>query len=138
LGQEGILGIVDHIGLPVTDFDRSVVFYVNALKPLGITLLMQFPPEGPSGGAAAGFGKNGKAELWLGGGHTAGTRVHVALLAESRTMVEDFFDAAIAAGGVDNGAPGVRAHYHADYFGAFVLDPDGHNIEAVCHQPAKA
>lgn len=129
------MGIVDHIGLPVTDFDRSVVFYVNALKPLGITLLMQFPPEGPSGGAAAGFGKNGKPELWLGGGNTVGTRVQVALLAENRAMVEDFFDAAIAAGGIDNGAPGVRAHYHADYYGAFVLDPDGHNIEAVCHQP---
>lgn len=129
-----MLGIVDHIALPVSDFDRSVVFYVNALKPLGISLLMQFPADAGSGGAA-GFGKDGKAELWLGGGYPVGTHVHLPFAAANRPLVKDFYDAAIAAGGIDHGPPGIRAQYHADYYAAFVLDPDGHNIEAVCHQP---
>lgn len=119
--------IIDHVGIPVADLERSVAFYEKALAPLGISLVMKFP-------GGAGFGANGQPELWLspgGGGQT----LHVALRAKGRADVRKFYEAAIAAGATDNGAPGVRAQYHENYYGAFVRDPDGHNIEAVCHEP---
>jgi catechol 2,3-dioxygenase-like lactoylglutathione lyase family enzyme len=127
--------IVDHIGLNVKDYEVSKRFYRAALAPLGIELVMEF-------GTAAGFGKGGKPELWIGAGKTEFqteeqvrtiTPIHVALGAKSRADVDAFYKAAIAAGGKDNGAPGVREHYHPGYYGAFVLDPDGHNLEAVHH-----
>ena len=130
------MGIIDHIGLATSDFDRSVAFYSVALKPLGITLIVQFPADGPAGQAAAGFGVGGTPELWINPGGPVTPRIHIALAANSRAEVEAFYAAALAAGGTDNGGPAVRAHYHPNYYGAFVLDPDGHDIEAVFHGPA--
>jgi catechol 2,3-dioxygenase-like lactoylglutathione lyase family enzyme len=130
------MGIIDHIGLAAADFDRSLAFYAAALKPLGISLIVQFPADGPAGQAFAGFGRDGKPELWISPGGRVTPRVHLAFTANSRAEVDAFYAVARSAGGVDNGAPGVRAHYHPNYYGAYVLDPDGHNIEAVCHFPA--
>jgi catechol 2,3-dioxygenase-like lactoylglutathione lyase family enzyme len=120
--------IIDHIGLAVTDYQRSKEFYSRALAPLNIQLIMEVEN-------AAGFGKDGKPEFWFGVRPAAVQPVHVAFVAESRGDVRQFYQAAIAAGGKDNGPPGPREIYHPDYYGAFVLDPDGHNIEAVCHLP---
>jgi catechol 2,3-dioxygenase-like lactoylglutathione lyase family enzyme len=122
---------LDHIGLTVTDFAAAKAFYGAALKPLGITLLMEFP-------GAAGLGADGKPFFWLTGGAKTTPHVHIAFAAESRAKVDAFYKAAIAAGGKDNGPPGIRADYHPNYYGAFVLDADGHNIEAVCHKPEQA
>jgi len=114
--------------LPSSDFDRAVAFYTNALAPLGYSQLMTF-------GQVAGFGQPGKPDLWISSSTSATGQIHVAFRTNSRKVVRAFYEAAIAAGGKDNGAPGVRAQYHEHYYGAFVLDPDGHNIEAVCHEP---
>jgi len=130
------MGIIDHIGLAAADFDRSLAFYSAALKPLGISLIVQFPADGPAGRAFAGFGRDGKPELWISPGGQVAPRVHLAFTANSRAEVDAFHAVARGADGIDNGAPGVRAHYHPNYYGAYVLDPDGHNIEAVCHFPA--
>ncbi len=121
--------LIDHIGLVVSDFDRSKAFYSRCLSPLGFELVVEI--EG-----WAGYGRNGKVELWFGPGDSAHAPMHIAFVAENRAMVDRFYQAALAAGGSDNGAPGVREMYHPDYYGAFVIDPDGHNIEAVCHKPA--
>jgi catechol 2,3-dioxygenase-like lactoylglutathione lyase family enzyme len=117
--------MIDHIGIQVTDLDQSVAFYTKALAPLGYALVMQWQQF-------AGFGIDGKADFWIGVG-TPTDKVHVAFRAKGRAEVRAFHDAAIAAGGRDNGGPGVREVYHPNYFSAFVLDPDGHNVEAVCH-----
>ncbi len=128
--------MLDHIGFPVSDYARSKAFYEKAMLPLGIGLIMEVGPEMTGDGTqAAGFGANGKPFLWFGDGTADPSRTHIALLAPTRAVVDAFHQAGIAAGGRDNGAPGLRPHYHPDYYGAFVLDPDGHNIEAVCHQP---
>jgi catechol 2,3-dioxygenase-like lactoylglutathione lyase family enzyme len=119
--------MIDHIGVSVTDLAKSLAFYERALAPLGYTVMMK-------GEQFAGFGAGGKPDFWIGVGGRA-DRVHVAFRAKGRADVRAFHEAAVAAGGKDNGAPGVRAMYHPDYYGAFVLDPDGHNIEAVCHEP---
>jgi catechol 2,3-dioxygenase-like lactoylglutathione lyase family enzyme len=121
--------MIDHVRLHVSDLAKSKAFYVSALEPLGYAAVLEFP-------TAVGLGAGGKPDLWLTQdthGHIHPT--HVAIQAGSRTAVDAFHRRATAAGGKDNGAPGVRAHYHPDYYGAFVLDPDGHNLEAVCHQP---
>ena len=129
------MGILDHINLYVSDFPRSKAFYEKALAPLGITLIMEF-------GEAAGFGRGKKAALWVCTGPSSFQRkehlalitpMHVALAAEDRGQVDGFHAAAIAAGATDFGPPGVREVYHPNYYGAFVLDPDGHDIEAVFH-----
>ncbi|MBA3458525.1 MAG: VOC family protein [Deltaproteobacteria bacterium] len=121
--------MIDHTGVQVGDFKRSVEFYKAALAPLGYELIMTFE------GTAAGFGAGGKPDFWLDGSKKAPTdHIHIAFRAKSRTEVRAFYEAALAAGGTDNGAPGTRPHYHQDYYGAFVRDPDGHNIEAVCHE----
>lgn len=119
--------MIDHIGLSVTDLARSLAFYERALAPLGYAVIMKQPQF-------AGLGVRGKPDFWIGAGERA-VSVHVAFRTKSRADVRAFYEAAIAAGGKDNGPPGVRAIYHPDYYGAFVLDPDGHNIEAVCHEP---
>jgi len=119
--------MIDHIGIQVTDLDASVAFYTRALAPLGYVLIMRFEQF-------AGFGIDGKPDFWIGVG-TPKDRIHVAIRAKGRAEVRAFHAAALAAGGTDNGPPGVREVYHPDYYGAFVHDPDGHNIEAVCHQP---
>jgi len=120
--------MIDHIGFSVSDFERAKAFYKEALAPLGYGLIMEF-------GQAGGFGANGKPDFWISGGGAPDKPVHVAFLAKDHATVDAFYKAAIAAGGRDNGPPGIRAHYHPNYYGAFVLDPDGHNIEAVCHTP---
>lgn len=120
--------MIDHIGIAVSDLERSVAFYTKALAPLGYTLIMKFD------GMAAGFGIAGKPDFWIGAGG-AKQATHVAFRATGRAVVRDFYAAAIAAGGKDNGPPGPRPQYHEHYYGGFVLDPDGHNIEAVCHEP---
>lgn len=129
--------MIDHIGFPVSDYARAKAFYEKALAPLGYALMMEFGGnETESGSSAAGFGAGGKPDFWIGGEGGLGKPLHVAITANDRAAVDAFYQAALAAGGKDNGAPGLRAHYHPNYYGAFVLDPDGHNIEAVCHAPA--
>lgn len=126
--------MLDHVGLPVSDFERSKAFYAAVFAPLGYSLVMEVTPEMTGdGSSAAGFGK-GKPDFWIGSSDKQ-ARTHVAVVAADRAAVRAFYDAAIAAGAKDNGPPGIRAHYHENYYGAFVLDPDGHNIEAVCHAP---
>ena len=123
---------LDHIGISVSDYDRARAFYLAALAPLGWTMMMEFPmPDGKAGG----IGKDGKPFFWISTGGKTAPHLHVAFGAESRKAVDAFYAAALAAGGTDNGKPGLRIEYHPNYYGAFVLDPDGHNIEAVCHKP---
>jgi len=118
--------MIDHTGVAVTNIAKSKAFYRAALAPLGYAVIMEFDD-------AAGLGVPPKPDFWIGKASQAGTPIHIAFRAESRAQVDAFYKAAIVAGGRDNGAPGLRPHYHANYYGAFVLDPDGHNIEAVCH-----
>jgi catechol 2,3-dioxygenase-like lactoylglutathione lyase family enzyme len=127
--------MLDHITLPVRDLERARAFYLAALAPLGIGIVMEATPEQTGGAGYAGFGADGKAFFWIGGQNPTG-KTHVAFAAKDRASVDAFYAAAIAAGGRDNGAPGLRPHYHPDYYGAFVLDADGYNIEAVCRLPA--
>ena len=123
--------MLDHVGFAVRDYGRSKAFYEKALAPLGLTILLE--PVGE----AAGFGEDGKPFFWIEarGGAVQG-RLHIAFGVENRETVDAFYAAALEAGGTDNGAPGVREIYHPNYYGAYVLDPDGNNIEAVCHTPA--
>ncbi len=119
---------IDHLGFNVRDFAKSRAFYAAALAPLRMQAVME-------GGNWAGFGREGKPEFWIGTYGDVPTGIHVAFAAADRAQVRAFHAAALAAGGTDNGAPGLRPQYHANYYGAFVLDPDGNNIEAVCHAP---
>jgi len=118
--------ILDHIGYNVRDFAVSKAFYVQALAPLGIVVLAQ-------GEGWAMMGREGKPQFWFGALGTPQTGVHLAFAALDREQVRAFHAAALAAGGKDNGGPGLRTQYHANYYGAFAFDPDGNNIEAVCH-----
>jgi catechol 2,3-dioxygenase-like lactoylglutathione lyase family enzyme len=126
--------MLDHIGLAVADFERSKSFFIDALAPLDITLLMEVTAEQTGGDAHAGFGTEQKAFFWVGNGGKPTSGVHVAFTAKSRSQVDAFYQAALTAGGRDNGPPGLRPQYHPNYYGAFILDADGNNIEAVCHQ----
>ena len=126
--------MIDHIGLTVTDLDAARRFYEQALRPLGIAVLMEVTEEMTGGhGAHLGFGRDNNPFFWIGTGKAATTGCHVAFSGPDTATVDAFHKAALAAGGRDNGAPGLRPHYHAGYYGAFVLDPDGNNIEAVFH-----
>ena len=128
--------MLDHVGVAVSDLARSRAFYEAALEPLGISMLMEVTPEQTeSGGSAVGFGSDGKPYFWVGDNEAAGEGTHVAFAAKTRAEVDAFHRAALASGGRDNGAPGLRPHYHPDYYAAFVFDPDGINVEAVCHRP---
>jgi catechol 2,3-dioxygenase-like lactoylglutathione lyase family enzyme len=129
--------MIDHTGLAVSDLARSKEFYAKALAPLGYTVLMEVPAELTGGAPAAGLGDK-KPDFWIAGGGPTSPRIHIAFAVKSRAIVDAFYKAALAGGGRDNGPPGIRAHYHPNYYGAFVLDPDGHNVEAVCHGPAAA
>jgi len=120
--------ILDHIGLAVRDFAKSATFFRRALAPLGIQTVLE-------GEGWAMLGKDGRPEFWIGVHGIPPGPIHIAFAAENREQVRAFHRAALAAGGRDNGAPGIRARYHPDYYGAFVFDPDGHNVEAVCHRP---
>jgi catechol 2,3-dioxygenase-like lactoylglutathione lyase family enzyme len=120
---------IDHIGLDVADFETSKAFYEQALAPLGMKVLMEPVP------GICGFGGDFPF-FWIGKRDRGPqTGVHVAFTAKDRAMVDAFHATALAAGGADNGEPGVREIYHPHYYGAFVLDPDGNNVEAVCHKP---
>jgi catechol 2,3-dioxygenase-like lactoylglutathione lyase family enzyme len=126
--------MIDHVGFPVADYTRSKAFYTQALAPLGYGMVMEIPAEETESRApAAGFGIPGKPDFWIGGEGALKIPIHVAIVAAERASVDAFHIAALRAGGRDNGAPGLRPHYHANYYAAFILDPDGHNIEAVCH-----
>jgi catechol 2,3-dioxygenase-like lactoylglutathione lyase family enzyme len=127
--------MIDHIGFPVADYARSKAFYLQALAPLGYALMMEVQQD-QHDSPAAGFGTAGKPDFWIGGEGGLNRAMHVAIVAADRSAVDAFYRSALAAGGKDNGAPGLRPHYHPNYYGAFVLDPDGHNVEAVCHRPA--
>jgi len=120
--------MLDHVTLGVADIERSKAFYDQALRPLGIERLYA---DGPT---AAGFGAGRKAFFWVSQKDGSQTGSHVAFVADDRQTVDRFHEAALSAGGRDHGQPGLRPHYHENYYGAFVLDPDGHNIEAVCHR----
>ncbi len=115
--------MIDHTGLTVSDFEKSKAFYSAALKPIGYAMLMEIPAAVTKSTDVAGFGEAPNKPP-----------IHIAFRVKSRAVVDAFYKAALEAGGTDNGPPGIRAHYHPDYYGAFVLDPDGHNIEAVCHE----
>jgi catechol 2,3-dioxygenase-like lactoylglutathione lyase family enzyme len=129
--------MLDHVGFAVSDLARSRAFYEAALKPLGISVLMEVSPEQkPSGGASIGFGKDDNPFFWIGDDERVGQGTHVAFTAPDRATVDAFYAAALGAGGTDHGGPGLRPHYHPNYYAAFVLDPDGLNIEAVCHKLA--
>lgn len=127
--------MIDHLGIVVSDLARSKAFYSQALAPIGYELLMELSAAVTGGKDIAGFGEAPKPDFWISGGEANQPPVHVAFRVRSRAEVAAFHRAALAAGGRDNGAPGPRPHYHPNYYGAFVLDPDGHNIEAVCHSP---
>ncbi|MFA0811425.1 VOC family protein [Microbulbifer epialgicus] len=120
--------MLDHIRIPVQDFPRSREFYRQALAPLGYELVMEFDHS-------AGFGWADKPEFWICEGATPGPQLHLAFRAEEREVVRDFYRAALHAGGTDNGVPDVYEQYHPDYYAAYVLDPDGYNLEVVCHLP---
>lgn len=127
--------MIDHIGFAVGDLARARDFYRRALAPLGIALLLEVTAEQTGAAAHAGFGAAGKAFFWIGTAAKPKGGMHAAFTAQNRAAVDAFHAAALEAGGRDNGPPGVREHYHPHYYGAFILDPDGNNIEAVCHQP---
>jgi catechol 2,3-dioxygenase-like lactoylglutathione lyase family enzyme len=118
----------DHIGFGVTDYAASKAFYLKSLQPLGMDIVMD-------GEYGIGIGPKEKPELWLFQSSDKSAPLHLAFTAESRKQVQDFYRVAIEAGGKDNGGPGLRPHYHPNYYGAFVIGPDGHNVEAVCHKP---
>jgi catechol 2,3-dioxygenase-like lactoylglutathione lyase family enzyme len=120
--------MLDHVGLVVSDYQRSKAFFEHALSPLGYTLLMEHDISG------GGFGKGGKPDFFIKQGD-ASAPVHIAFASDDRSTVDAFYQAVISSGGRANGAPGLRPEYHPSYYGAFVLDPDGNNIEAVCHMP---
>src|SRR5262245_48793785 len=119
--------MLDHIGLPVAEYARSKAFYLQALAPLGYGIVMELTSEETSGHPAAGFGPPSRSHFWIAAGPPLKEQLHVAFTAKTRAAVDAFYEAAIKAGGRDHGAPGLRTHYHPNYYGAFVLDPDGHN-----------
>jgi catechol 2,3-dioxygenase-like lactoylglutathione lyase family enzyme len=127
--------MLDHITFTVADMPRARAFYDPTLAPLGIGVVMSVSAEESGGDAYVGYGSEAKPYFWVSGGAPLTGRLHVAFTAKDRASVDAFYAAAMAAGGRDNGPPGIRAYYHPNYYGAFVLDPDGHNIEAVCHAP---
>jgi catechol 2,3-dioxygenase-like lactoylglutathione lyase family enzyme len=126
--------MLDHVGIAVSSIERSRAFYDQALSPIGITLLWVIGPEQTeSGGTALGYGSDGRPYFWIRDNERVGAGTHIAFRVRTRHEVDAFHAAALAAGGRDNGAPGLRPHYHPNYYGAFVHDPDGINVEAVCH-----
>ena len=125
--------MIDHTGVAVSDFAKSKQFYSAALAAIGYAPLAEFPASVTGGTDVVGYGENHKPDFWIHSGTANKPPIHVAFRVTSREIVDAFYAAAIAAGGTDNGKPGLRPHYHANYYGAFVRDPDGHNIEAVFH-----
>ncbi len=126
--------MLDHVGILVADWNKAKAFYDAAFAPLGITLINEVPVEFTGGVKVGGYGAS-SPDFWLTEAAETGPGRHYAFAARSRAEVDAFYASAMAAGGTDNGAPGLRPHYHENYYGAFVVDPDGNNIEAVCHAP---
>ena len=126
--------MIDHTGVVVSDIQKSKSFYVQALAPIGYELVLELPASVTGHADVAGFGEPPKPDFWISGGTPNRPPIHIAFRVPSRAMVDAFYKAAMAAGATDNGPPGLRPHYHPNYYGAFVLDLDGHNIEAVCHE----
>ena len=127
--------MIDHLGIPVGNYAASKSFYLEALKPLGIGVVMEVSIEDGAAAPATGLGANGKPFFWISEGKV-GANMHLAFVTPTRTQVNAFHAAALRAGARDNGAPGLRPHYHPNHYGAFVIDPNGVNLEAVCHAPA--
>jgi catechol 2,3-dioxygenase-like lactoylglutathione lyase family enzyme len=127
--------MLDHIGFTVGDYETAKAFYQAALAPLGVTLLFEVTAEQTGAESHAGFGTAGRPFFWIGTGAQPTRSLHAAFAAPDRATVDAFHQAAMAAGATDNGAPGLRPHYSAEYYGAFVRDADGNNIEAVCRKP---
>ncbi len=123
--------MLDHVTIGIRDLDRSKILYDKVLRSIGIERLYA------KGESFAGYGIEQKAFFWIGQRDVLQTGTHIAFAAPNRKIVDEFHRMGIIAGGTDNGAPGLRLHYHQDYYGAFILDPDRHNIEAVCHLPVK-
>lgn len=128
--------MIDHTGVSVSDYATSKNFYSQALGAIGYSLLMEIPFAVTKRADVAGFGVAPKPDFWIASGKPNVPALHIALGVDSRAQVDAFYKAGMAAGGRDNGGPGLRPHYHENYYAAFVLDPDGHNIEVVCHLPA--
>jgi len=126
--------MIAHVGIQVSDIERSKKFYSEALKPIGYQMLREYgvTPNRPA--ASAGFGAPPRADFWLYQGEPSGVATHIAFQVSKRALVDAFYQAAMAAGGRDNGKPGIRPQYNSNYYGAFVLDPDGYNIEVVCRE----
>ncbi|CAB3872391.1 VOC family protein [Achromobacter sp. CF-sbj1-Ac2-l] len=130
------MSILDHIELAVRDAEVSRRFYELAFAPLGIVRVITIGPEQTrTGGTRHGFGKDGYPSLWVHDKEAPGTGTHIAFATRTRAVVDAFHRAALEAGGTDNGPPGIRHHYHANYYAAYVMDPDGINVEVVCQQP---
>lgn len=127
--------MIDHTGVVMSNPAKSREFYEKALAPLGYKTMMEIPKEYTDGKVVLGMGVPPKPDFWLSEGTPNKPALHIAFRADNHKQVDEFYKAALAAGGRDNGGPGPRPHYHEHYYGAFVLDPDGHNIEAVCHDP---
>jgi catechol 2,3-dioxygenase-like lactoylglutathione lyase family enzyme len=127
--------MIDHAGVTISDPKKSRAFYEAALKSIGYSVLMEVPKEYTEGRVVLGLGEPPKADFWIVEGKPSGVRNHVAFSAKTRAQVDAFYAAAMGAGGEDNGKPGLRPEYNATYYAAFVRDPDGHNIEVVCHAP---
>ena len=136
MAKERSRDLIDHISFGVADFSRSTQFYDYALGTLGISRIIDLPSENSSGIKVSGYGDD-RPWFWLAEENATSGMVHIAFRAKTRKEVNMFHEAAIRAGGIDNGPPGIRPVYHAEYYAAFVIDPDGHNIEAVCHYPEK-
>ena len=124
----------DHVGIPVKNYAAAKAFYEHALAPLGAKVLMEIPLEHTGGRGVCGLGVE-QPQFWISDGVHKNEHVHVAFAAKDRAGVDAFYAAAMAAGATDNGKPGPRPHYHEHYYGGFVIDLDGNNIEAVCHAP---
>jgi catechol 2,3-dioxygenase-like lactoylglutathione lyase family enzyme len=128
--------MIDHTGINVSHFEKSKEFYTKTLNPLGYQLIKELDTSGTGFISLAGFGTQGAPDFWISQAEVNTPRIHIAFRAETREIVQAFYTAALDAGGKDNGTPGLRPRFHPNYYGAYVLDPDGHNIEAVCHFPA--
>lgn len=133
---KGRMDLIDHLGIGVADLNMSKQFYDAALAALSIVPIMEVTPAETGGYHGIGYGVAGKPSFWISNGASTGEGVHIAFSASSRADIDAFYGAALTAGGRDNGPPGIRSHYHPNYYAAFVLDPDGNNVEAVCHAPA--
>lgn len=127
--------MIDHIGFPVSDYERAKVFYTQALAPLGYAVVMEVAQAASGHPPALGFGIGGKPDFWIGGEGGLNRPLHVAIVAKDRAAVDAFHRAALAAGGRDNGPPGLRPQYHPDYYGAYVRDPEGAKLCFVTHAP---